>query len=778
MEIHRYDMDTKEFVSIYSGFLPRYDTSRFNNINPLAFDCTAYYNCLAFIFENTPTSATSQGIQTEIFSATYDLDALIMYSYPFYIGNRTAISYECLNFFPIPLPADPRTPQGVNSKAMWQYGVFHTQRDVSGVLQYNPSNNSFNTPYDNRIMSARGSGNAFIVFLHNTAAEDLIMIQQISFWLEAFGEFSVYDAAGDLWTFRTSFSNNGDPQGRVDTFVQRVYDFPPSSNYNGQMYGTGLLVGYVDPNSNEVLEGMTILKNGSEYSVYNFCGAISTGSKPPFANVNAADIDTWKARQGTIELQTNVDYDFKIDQGIAFKTTTGSTQYFIQMNEQKVFFSDSSQSENRSISGHYGFKRWPGGNDQLFISSGGILTEAGSKDILPGCFNATRTAGNNYFTFKDKLLTLNFNGGTGNNKVGNVFTFVYWGTYGIAPAYDNNISVDDDPYNSSLFYFTLCAKVNSSNLSSTSKPLVLCKLIEGSDATVEVSTMDTSNIDIGVGNNDFYPNMLNSVPSTDGRIVYLTNQAPMNWTAYANAPLGLHTNKGGAWGAYDGQAIFNIESRPRTFSTDAGQAYIYAPMGNTITQFSNTELIVDVDGSEIDITGTIENTIPVSDGQTIKLIWRGILDTADFQINGTALIYFPFNSPNVKQLDNFSPINNKSVYFALTYLYQLASTNSDGFNVPFNRLRIFGGTYESSNFNNYISNSIGGGTYTEDDILLSANTPTTITHNLGTKLVVLRAYTDYTTYPIHLEGSVKLIYENTLTLETPTNRTVSIIVKA
>lgn len=169
-------------------------------------------------------------------------------------------------------------------------------------------------------------------------------------------------------------------------------------------------------------------------------------------------------------------------------------------------------------------------------------------------------------------------------------------------------------------------------------------------------------------------------------------------------------------------------------------------------------------------------TVDAAQGDTFSLQFVGILDWQEPLPapgpNLTVPIYSEADTPKFRTYSDVSEITGKSVAEVLDLLYaNLISTNYD---VSYN---FFGGETTLLSFDNFVKALAGVDlTYLEENITLTANTPYTVTHSLGHKLVVPSVYS----YAggLSLNPDVILVDNNSLTITSSTNATVSIFIKA
>ena len=165
----------------------------------------------------------------------------------------------------------------------------------------------------------------------------------------------------------------------------------------------------------------------------------------------------------------------------------------------------------------------------------------------------------------------------------------------------------------------------------------------------------------------------------------------------------------------------------------------------------------------------VNDTLLQNDVVDLKL--TGWFDPLAIKRTDILNIFNAGNNPYFETRFASTDIDGKSVKFALDYLY--ANTPSQ-YHLNYNFL---GGDLSLPAFDNLVVSLAGGDpSYLEENTTLVANTPYTVSHTLGEKLVIVDVYT----YPggVTHNCEVILVDNNSLTITSSTNATVSIFVKA
>lgn len=176
-------------------------------------------------------------------------------------------------------------------------------------------------------------------------------------------------------------------------------------------------------------------------------------------------------------------------------------------------------------------------------------------------------------------------------------------------------------------------------------------------------------------------------------------------------------------------------------------------------------------GAYIDYPGVSAVNTNLLQGDDVDLKLTGWFDPLAIKRTDILNIVTTGSNPYFETRFESTDIDGKSIKYALDYLY--ANTPSE-FNLNYDFL---GGNLSLPAFDNHVTGLAGGdSSYLEENATLVANTPYTVNHTLGEMLVVADVYT----YPSGVTHNceVRLLNNNSLTITSSTNATVSIFVKA
>ena len=237
------------------------------------------------------------------------------------------------------------------------------------------------------------------------------------------------------------------------------------------------------------------------------------------------------------------------------------------------------------------------------------------------------------------------------------------------------------------------------------------------------------------------------------------------------APRVLNVNErpGGIVTRYDRQLEFTITSDVETISDPnatnvllerlpASKAPFLALQDQKCQVQKNSDAPVTIESTDISYSSAAVQ------GDTFKIILSGVFDPSLIGNNVNYLVYQAVDAPKFTETLGKSILNGLSVAACLNYLYPFID-NVGG---------LFTTGSVSSVFNTFVGSFKQAQSYTQEDIVLTAGNPVTITHNLGEKLVVLESYSG----GLSQELDTVLVDSNSLTIESATNITVSIIIKA
>lgn len=174
---------------------------------------------------------------------------------------------------------------------------------------------------------------------------------------------------------------------------------------------------------------------------------------------------------------------------------------------------------------------------------------------------------------------------------------------------------------------------------------------------------------------------------------------------------------------------------------------------------------------KVALAGSESVSMPFVQGDSLDVILEGWWDGTGYYSKFSETVYSAGFGPKVSFYSDLSEIDGQTVEFILDLLFAQISVGQD------TSYEFLGGEVSLDSFDNHVIDLAGGDpSYLEENATLVANTPYTVNHTLGEKLVVVEVYT----YPggVTHDCDVILVDNNSLTLTSSTNATVSIFVKA
>ena len=207
----------------------------------------------------------------------------------------------------------------------------------------------------------------------------------------------------------------------------------------------------------------------------------------------------------------------------------------------------------------------------------------------------------------------------------------------------------------------------------------------------------------------------------------------------------------------------------------AASATLTQTLGSTfwvLTDASSMVVYYEKNSSgKVVLAGSDSASFPFVQGDSLDVILEGWWDGTGYFSKFSETVYAAGFGPKVSFYSDLSEIDGQTVDFVLNLLIREIVVGED------TSYNFFGGLRELVSFDNHVIDLAGGDpSYLEENATLVANTPYTVNHTLGEKLVVVEVYT----YPggVTHDCDVILVDNNSLTLTSSTNATVSIFVKA